>query len=288
MILNPIATPAISTKYFITATTGICSQTDSVTVNVNPAPVPDAGLDATICYNTDHQLIGTGGVSYSWTPVTGLNDPAIFNPVVLAPTTTVIYYLSVIDANGCNSLKDDSVIIRASAPPILKISEDTVIAVRQPLQLFSVDVNNSGFNNYIWSPIYGLNNPFAQNPVAVLDRDITYYVSASNSIGCTAFDTVKIKVYQGPELYVPNAFTPNGDMVNDYLKVIVIGMKEFHFFRIYNRYGQLVFTTTDPAKGWDGKVNGKLQTIGTYVWMAEAVDYRGNLIQRNGTSIIIQ
>ena len=64
-------------------------------------------------------------------------------------------------------------------------------------------------------------------------------------------------------------------------------MKEFHFFRIYNRYGQLVFNTTNPGKGWDGTLNGKLQNLGTYVWMAEAVDYRGNLIQRNGTSIIM-
>ncbi|MBK6633702.1 MAG: gliding motility-associated C-terminal domain-containing protein [Chitinophagaceae bacterium] len=133
-----------------------------------------------------------------------------------------------------------------------------------------------------------MNNPFGANPIAVLDRNITYYVTAVNAVGCMAMDTINIKVYQGPELYVPNAFTPNGDGLNDVLKVIAIGMKEFHFFRIYNRYGQLIFSTTDPGQGWDGRMSGKLQNMGTYVWMAEAVDYRGNLIQRNGTSTIVQ
>jgi gliding motility-associated-like protein len=288
IILNPIATPVITTEYFITATTGICSRTDSITVFVNPAPIPAAGPDATVCYKTDHQLMGSGGIDYVWTPATNLNDPAIFNPVVIEPTASVVYSLSVVDGKGCNSLKDDSISITVTAPAILKVSNDTTIAIRQPLQLFSVDVNHSGFNTYTWSPTYGLNNPFAPNPIAILDRDITYNIYAATPAGCKAFDTIKIKVYEGPELYVPNAFTPNGDGLNDYLKVISIGMKKFHFFRIYNRFGQLVFSTTDPAKGWDGSIKGKLQTIGTYVWMAEAVDYRGNLIQRNGSSIIVQ
>lgn len=288
MIINPVATPAITTKYFVTATTGICSRTDSITIFVDPAPIPDAGPDATVCFEKDYQLMGSGGISYVWSPSAGLDDPAVFNPVVMQPTASIIYSLAVVDANGCNSLKDDSISITVTAPAILSVGNDTTIAIRQPLQLFSRDVNNSGFNTYTWTPAYGLDNPFAANPVSILDRDITYNIYATTSIGCEAFDTIKIKVYQGPELYVPNAFTPNGDGLNDYLKVIAIGIKEFHFFRVYNRFGQLVFSTTDPSKGWDGSIKGKLQNIGTYVWMAEAIDYRGNLIQQKGTSIIIQ
>ncbi|MBK7122596.1 MAG: choice-of-anchor L domain-containing protein [Chitinophagaceae bacterium] len=287
-IINPIATPVITTTYYITATTGICTQTDSITVFVDPAPIPNAGADATVCFKTNYQLTGTGGVNYLWTPSTNLNDPAIFNPVVQEPVSSIIYYLAVVDAKGCNSLQDDSVSITVSAPAILYIGNDTTIAIRQPLQLFSTDVNNTGFINYNWSPVYGLNNPFGANPIAVLDRNITYYVTAVNAVGCMAMDTINIKVYQGPELYVPNAFTPNGDGLNDVLKVIAIGMKEFHFFRIYNRYGQLIFSTNDSGQGWDGRMSGKLQNMGTYVWMAEAVDYRGNLIQRNGSSTIVQ
>lgn len=286
-ILNPIASPIITTKYFVTATTGICTRLDSITVFVDPAPIPNAGADKTLCFAQDHQLNGSGGVSYTWTPATNLDDPTIFNPTVINPASSIIYALAVVDAKGCNSLKDDSVTITVSTPAKLFVGNDTIIAMRQPLQLFSRDVNNSGLSIYTWSPVYGLNDPFIANPVAILDRDITYYVYASTAGGCEAFDTINIKAYEGPELYVPNAFTPDGNGLNDILKVIAIGMKEFHFLRLYNRYGQLVFSTTDPNKGWDGRIKGKIQNTGTYVWMAEAVDYRGNLIQRKGTFIII-
>jgi gliding motility-associated-like protein len=285
---NPVALPVINTKYYVTATTGICSRLDSVTVFVNPAPVPDAGINKTICYNTNHRLNGSGGISFLWTLATSLDDPTIFNPLVMQLTNPTTYYLSVIDAKGCNSLKDDSVLISVTTPPVLYVGADTTIAIRQPLLLFARDVNNTGFDSWTWSPTYGLNNPFAANPIAILDRDITYHVSASSPTGCLVYDTIKIKAFQGPELYVPNAFTPNGNSLNDILKVTPIGMKAFHFFRVYNRYGQLVFFTADPYIGWDGTLKGKLQSSGTYVWMAEAIDYRGNLIQSNGTVILIQ
>ncbi len=286
-IINPVASPIISTTYFITASTGICSQKDTITIFVDPAPPANAGADATVCFKTDHQLQGSGGTTYTWTPATGLSNPAIFNPIVLQPVSSIIYSLAVVDAKGCNSLKNDSITIIVTAPAIVHVGNDTTIAIRQPLQLFAADVNNSGFSIFNWSPPYGLNNPFSRNPVAILDRDMTYYMYASTAVGCAAVDTINIKVYQGPELYVPNAFTPNGDARNDILKVIAIGMRSFHFFRIYNRYGELLFSTNDPNKGWDGTIKGKPQNTGTYVWMAEAVDYKGNLVQRNGTSIII-
>ena len=115
-----------------------------------------------------------------------------------------------------------------------------------------------------------------------------YNVIASNDWGCSATDDIKIKVFEGPEIYVPNAFTPGGDGLNDKLRPVVIGMKEFHYFSVFNRYGQMLFTTADAAIGWDGNFKGTKQPPGTYVWMAEAVDYRGNLIQRNGAVILIR
>ncbi|HEX2684343.1 MAG TPA: gliding motility-associated C-terminal domain-containing protein, partial [Ferruginibacter sp.] len=287
-IIDPVASPITTTKYFVTATTGICSRMDSITVLVDPAPIPDAGLNKKICFETDHRLSGSGGISFLWTPSTFLDDPTVSNPLVMQLTNPMTYYLSVIDANGCTSLQADSVTITVTAPPVLNIGPDTTIAIRQPLQLFARDVNGSGFDSWSWTPVYGLNDPFSGHPVAILDRDISYFVTASSVTGCLVHDTIKIKVYQGPELYVPNAFTPNGNALNDILKVIPIGMRAFHFFRIYNRYGQLVFLTTDPYSGWDGTFKGKLQTAGTYVWMAEAIDYRGNLIKANGTVILIQ
>lgn len=89
-------------------------------------------------------------------------------------------------------------------------------------------------------------------------------------------------------IYVPNAFTPDANSINDELKIILFGMKQLNYFSIYNRYGQLVFTTKDAAIGWNGKFKGKMQNQGTYVWMAEVVDLRGNIIQEKGTCTLIR
>lgn len=288
-ILNPDASPVVTTIYTLTATTGICKATSNVTVFVSPLPVANAGRDTGICSGKDAQLNGSGGVSFSWTPATYLSATNIANPLVLQPGDgSITYRLSVANADGCKSLKEDAVAINISPPAKLFVGNDTVIAINQPLRLYGVDVNNTGFINYTWSPAYGLNNPFAKDPVAILNRDEQYSVIAINAYGCVATDDIKIKVYDGPEIYVPNTFTPNGDGLNDLLRPTVVGMKAFHYFRVFNSYGQLVYTTVVAVNGWDGNLKGKKQPIGTYVWMAEAVDYRGNTIQRNGTAILVR
>ena len=113
-------------------------------------------------------------------------------------------------------------------------------------------------------------------------------VTATTPQKCAGTAVINVKVYQGPEIYVPTAFTPGGDGLNDILKAISVGMKEFHYFRIYNRWGQLVFITSNPRIGWDGKIKGIPQGSATYVWIAEAVDYKDNLIRRKGTVTLIR
>lgn len=288
LVKNPVAAPVQTTLYKVTATTGICSQTDSVTVFVNPAPVANAGADASICYERDAQLHGSGGVLYSWFPSASLDNPKVAAPVAKRLAGTISYSLQVTDANGCVSLKNDSVVITVSSPPVLNVGRDTILAIGQPMQLIGQDVNNTGFTQYQWSPTYGLNNPFAANPVVVLDKDVHYFVTASSSIGCTAVDDIKIKVYRGPDIYVPNTFTPDGNGLNDILKAIPVGLKEFRYFRVFNRWGQIVFYTNNPVNGWDGRTGFALPLAGAYTWTAEGVDYKGNLVQRKGVVIIVR
>ncbi|MEI7472093.1 MAG: T9SS type B sorting domain-containing protein [Chitinophagaceae bacterium] len=115
-----------------------------------------------------------------------------------------------------------------------------------------------------------------------------YNVTASTANGCVGLGNIKIKTFKGPDIYVPNAFSPNNDKLNDLLKPILIGMKTLHYFTIYNRYGQVLFTTSTENAGWDGSFKGKLQAMGGYVWIAEAVDYKGNIIQRKGVTLLVQ
>jgi gliding motility-associated-like protein len=89
-------------------------------------------------------------------------------------------------------------------------------------------------------------------------------------------------------IYVPKVFTPNGDGVNDILKPILVGISAFHYFSVYNRWGNLLFTTEDPNVGWDGKVKGVPQPVETYLWMAEGVDNSGKRIVQKGMVSLIR
>ncbi|MEO5943637.1 MAG: choice-of-anchor L domain-containing protein [Ferruginibacter sp.] len=286
--IDPIAAPVANAKYYVVATKGICTKKDSLIVNVNPAPKADAGRDAGICFGADAQLSGSGGIQYFWSPASNLNNPGIANPAVVRPLQTIAYYLKVKDSKGCESILYDTVKVIVTPAIKLFAGNDTIAAINQPLQLHVIEIGSSNVTNYEWSPAYGLNNAFTKSPVATLNRDITYYVTGTTALHCEGSDTINIKVYKGPEIYVPNAFTPNSDGRNDLLKPIAIGMTQYHYFRVYNRWGKIVFSTADFNKGWDGKINGILQNTGSYVWIAEAVDYKGNIIQRKGVSTIIR
>jgi gliding motility-associated-like protein len=285
---SPVANPVNTTKYYVTATTGICNRFDSITVFVNPAPTADAGPDASICFGTNTQLSGSGGVSYFWSPSSALNNNRIQNPTTINLPGTITYSLHVVDANGCNSLKKDDVVVTVTRQAIVDAGRDTVLAAGLPLQLNATDINRAGFTSYEWQPYYGLNNPLIASPITILDKDITYTVTARTELGCVATDKIKIQVYRGPEIYVPNAFTPNRDSRNDVLKAIPVGIRNFSYFRIYDRWGTLIFSTTDPSIGWDGRTKGTEQSTATFVWMAEGIDYTGKVVRRKGSVIIIK
>jgi len=287
-IHNPILTAASTQAYTVTAISGPCQAYNTVLVTVLPAPVAVAAGGGAICFGKSATLSGSGGVAYSWTPATYLDDPRSQSPTVVHPGASITYTLSVTGANGCPSIQPAAVTVVVSPPALLFAGNDTTLAIGQPLQLQAVDVNNTGFTSYSWVPAEGLNNPGIANPVAVLHDNITYKVTAYSDAGCEASGIVRIKVYEGPEIYVPNAFTPNGDGHNDVLKAIPAGIRQFRSFMLYNRFGQLIFSTADPSRGWDGAIHGQLQPAGVFVWQAEGVDYMGHLIRRKGTVILVR
>jgi gliding motility-associated-like protein len=165
---------------------------------------------------------------------------------------------------------------------------DTSVAIGELLPLNAVDVNNSGFSSYSWTPAYGLSSTNIANPISTLDRDIKYIVTAFTTQGCEGSDDIMIKVFKTPEIYVPNIFTPNGDGTNDVLKAIPVGIKQFKYFTVYNRWGQKVFTTNNAGYGWDGKINGTDQNTQLFTWVAEGVSFKGEKIVRRGTVLILR
>jgi gliding motility-associated-like protein len=286
--LSPVAAPLTTTKFYLTARLGICSKTDSAMVYVNPAPIADAGINISTCYGKTIQLHGSGGTNYIWSPDTYLDYPANPDPMVIKPINTTTYQLTVTDNNNCSSIQPARITVTVTAPAKVFAGNDTSVLKNQSLQLNALDVNNSGFDSYIWSPSAGLNNSGIQNPVAMITKDIVYTVTATTPDGCEGEGSVSIKVFTFSDIFVPNAFTPNGDGRNDILKPILIGIKELRLFTVFNRWGQRVYSTKNQGTGWDGTISGQLQESGTYVWMAEGIDFNGITIHRQGTVVLIR
>lgn len=287
-MLTPTASPSASTKYFITATLGICTATDSMQLFIRPAPIPNAGSDLDICYGRVYQLSGSGGVSYEWTPATHfVSSTTVPNPDVRA-YENITYSLMVTDAFGCRSLIPDQVFVKVTPSVRIFAGNDTIVAANQPVQLLVRELSNAGVTSYSWAPATFLSNANIASPIATLTTEQRFIVTATTPAGCQAVDDVLIKVYKGPDIYVPSAFTPNNDGLNDRLGPIPVGIKEFKYFRVFNRWGQVIFSSNDPSKTWDGKVNGLPQPTSTFVWMAEAIDYKGILITRKGVVTVIR
>lgn len=160
---------------------------------------------------------------------------------------------------------------------------DTIAAINQ-----SITLRGSGQGSILWSPASGLSDPTILNPVATLQSDATYILSASTPVGCVSRDTVRIKVYRGPEFYVPNAFTPNGDGKNDRFRCLAVGMESVEYFRVFNRHGQLVFSSPGYQDGWDGTIRGVKQPAGTYVWMVKGRDFTGKVHSKSGAATLIR
>jgi gliding motility-associated-like protein len=287
-LLHPLASPATNTTYNLTAVLGYCTLIGSVTVRVNPAPIANAGENITICFGNDTLLSGGGGIEYQWFPATYLDDPRAATPVVKKPQGPVTYSLVVKDGNGCRSLNDESVTVTVTAPAKVFAGNDTSIVIGQPFQLLAQDINNSGFVNYTWTPSYGLNNTDIEDPVTVLDRNTKYTVTARTAAGCEGWDEINIKVFKGPDIYMPTAFTPNHDRKNDLFKPILIGIKKFSYFAVFNRWGQRIFYSTDPGKGWDGTNSGVALQPDMYVWMVEGIGDNKITIQKKGTVVLIR
>ncbi len=288
-IVNPIATPTDPvTTYQLIARIGSCTAPDDVTVRTVPYPVSNAGPNQTICYNTSAQLNGShDGLSFSWSPASYLNDPNILNPISSPPRTTS-YVLTVFDNKGCPKPGRDTMIVAVNPKVIASAGRDTTVVVGQPMHLFA-----TGGVSYVWTPTTGFITPNnIQNPIAVYGSNIDsvrYKVVVRDNIGCPDSAWVTIRVFKTkPSVFVPTAFTPNNDGLNDLVAPISVGMRRINWFSIYNRWGQLVFTTTENKKGWDGRINGALQGSNVFVWMVSAEDYLGQKYFLKGTVTLIR
>ena len=285
-VRNPVIFPtAPLTKFSVRASiSNKCFKLDTVLVKTVPYPIPLVTGPLSICYGKDAQLNASGGSSYLWTPSIYLNSTTIPNPRSVRPKLTLTYTVTVRDTLGCPKpvSKDFTLnVIRifADAGP-----SDTSVVLGQSLALQA-----TGGLNYLWTPATYLNNPNIASPVSLPQNNITYTVRVSDNTGCFASDTINVKVFfLPPDLYVPSAFTPGGNNQNDLFRPIALGIRSLESFRVYNRWGVLLYTTNIIGEGWNGKYKNVEQESATYVWQAYATDYKGRKIFRKGSVILIR
>lgn len=287
------ATPssASSGTYYIKGTdSNGCFAVSPVKLIYYPLPEVNAGDDIAIC-DKDSAILHatvtstTVPVTYEWAPVNegGIRNPGNASTIVVPPVTQE-YILTVKDGYGCNYMVKDSVIVTMQPPVKAFAGNDTIATTNMPHQLQA-----SGGVNYAWQPAGLLNDPFISNPLATISADsILFTVTVTDEAGCTGYDTVKVRTFDGITYYVPNAFSPNGDGKNDIFRPIPVGIAETQFFRVVNRYGELVFETRQYLNGWDGNYKGIPQQVGNYIWVLKGKGRNGKVIEMKGNVVLIR
>ncbi|TAF53874.1 MAG: PKD domain-containing protein, partial [Sphingobacteriia bacterium] len=283
---NPVVRPNQAAWYTVIANLGKCQDKDSLWVNTLPYPQAYAGRDTMVCSATRINLEASlRGTRFAWSPTNAMLNANSLRPVV-APSKTTTYVLSVQDSLGCPKTVRDSVTIVVVPPLLVSAGPDSFVVKNQPVQL-----NASGAETYLWSPAKGLNDPTLPNPIATPDGtqdSIRYRVVGSTGI-CSASDEMVLYVFQGgATILIPSAFSPNGDGLNDVLRPIALGLSSLDYFRVYNRWGNLVFETKQIGQGWNGWFKGEKQGPGTYVVEAQGIDMEGKRLYTKGTAVLVR
>jgi gliding motility-associated-like protein len=290
---NPVSTAVVQYKIQMISSSGITCQNESDhLITLQPAPhvlfnmVPSfCDYDSSTMITQVQELSGLPG-SYSFTGE-GISMEGLFSPHQTgAGNFSILYKYTA--TNGCSDSAFQNLVV--VAPPKVTVGNDTSIVVNQPLQLDarSTDITE---DIYIWSPVNGLDNPSIANPVALLGPGtdtIRYSVKATDTAGCYGTASIKVRVFKtAPDIFVPNAFTP-GNTMDNIFRPIPVGISSIQYFRIYNRWGQLIFSTSRAGDGWDGNISGKPQQTGSYVWMVQGTTYTGTTISKKGTMTLIR
>ena len=288
-ITKPVFTYTNYGKYNVqltVATANGCADTAYKTIEVQSQPVVNFSTDSSCVgkpvqfTNNSRNTLGSI-TAYNWAFGNGQTSSLPSPTVTYNSAGTYRVSLRAFTSNGCTQAKDTSLVL---LPVAINAGPNLTAAIGQPIQL-----QVTGGQSYLWQPPLFLNSNQIANPIATLNNDITYYITGTTAAGCTGYDTLSIKVYQGPMVYVPTAFTPNNDGKNDRLKPVCIGITELKNFTLFNRWGQKIYeTATCGSTGWDGRINGELQPAGTYVYQWQAVGYNGKVLSGKGVVVLVR
>lgn len=285
-IANPLANPVSPTNYILTVNSigGGCTARDTVFVNKSFVN------DSLQVIGDPNYCIGSGSPpllqvqfadSIQWfRDKVAMN---VTNQQDYLPSQSGTYYAVLFNQDGCRAITNKQIInIDNPQKGINYPVQYTVAGLPTTLT-----ARNFG-DNVLWEPPFNLNDPTLVSPVFTSNTDQSYTIEIKTNSGCTTTDTQLVKIAPRPDIYVPTAFSPNQDGRNDILRPILIGIKELRYFKIFNRWGQLLFETKTSGVGWNGKLKGEAIPVQAVVWMAEGLGWDNKIYSRKGTSTIVK
>ena len=283
------ASPTEATNYIVMGTDANgCKNTDTTHVAVKTQTNSTAGSGGEICVDSSIQLHVSGAQRYEWTPASTLDDPTSADPIA-TPDVTTVY--TVLAYEG--SCLPDSHSVRVVVHPLPTVnagSDETIVAGN------SVNLNASGtdISTYAWSPDQTLSCNTCSSPIASPYGTTTYTVTVATDFGCKAKDDVTIFVLcDEGQLFIPNTFSPNGDGDNDVFYPRGIGLRSIRSFRVYNRWGELVYERqgiqlNDAVTAWDGTYKGNKLSPDVFVYVLEGVCEGGEIMTWKGDISLVR
>lgn len=291
LVESPTAAPYTSTQYIVTATSSYgCIDMDTVNIDVIEHISAEVSDNAAICegesidlnvYVTEQNIPNT---SVTWLRAPGIRPNRTSRTV--SPDETTTYQVVVA---GGNCVPDThSITIAVNPNPQPDLGEDLYSVVGQQLSL------NSGLDEdmarYDWGPTTGLDCFDCEEVYFTAENDITYSLTVTDENGCTGTDEVNVKVVSScaDDLFIPNSFSPNRDGKNDVLYVRGNKLSGIKIFRIFDRWGNLVFETNDVTHGWNGIYKNRMVDPGVFVYYVEALCTEGGVVFKKGNVTVLR
>ena len=274
-----IATPVITTIYSVIGSNGfspnICTSTQTIQINVGASSIPTVSPNDEICFGQSTTIYAIGGNTYHWSPITGVYKPNDSTTLV-KPSVTTIYTVTVSKNNICPVTATIQVIVNPL--PIVNAGKDSTINIDQDIVLTGTGNVDVGF----LSPD---GNPLICNwcPIVTVHplENTCYTLEGFNTYGCRNTDIVCITITKEWDIFIPNAFTPNGDTSNDYFIPKGYGIAQIDL-SIFDRWGVCIFKETNTTLGWDGKYKGQLCQQGIYVYQVNIKAMSGENTTKTG------
>lgn len=286
---SPIATPTVTTKYIATGTdVNGCENKDSVTISVRYLTISETGPGGEICEDSVFQLFASGADRYEWSPAESLDNPDIATPLA-SPNKTTIYTVRAWEG-GCQPNTNYVKVVVHPKPDVDAGKDDSTFAGKEIVLMAS----SKDFVSYRWSPAATLSCTDCSAPVATPRATTNYVVTATNDKGCRNSDSVTIFIFcHSDQVFVPNTFTPNNDGQNDIFYPRGVGLKSVSSFRIYNRWGELVFERrgfqlNDASAGWDGTYKGSQLNSDIFIYAIDGICDSGEPISWKGDVTLIR